>query len=52
MAARRYQPGHGGNGMGTSLLISGGHTGSAYSNATEEFTAESTTLNLKTITDS
>jgi len=52
MAARRYQPGHGGGGMGTSLLISGGHTGSAYSNATEEFTPESTTLNLKTITDS
>ena len=28
--------------MNTSLLISGGHTGSAYSNATEEFTLEST----------
>ena len=42
MATRRYQPGHGGGGMNTSLLISGGHTGSAYSNATEEFTPEST----------
>ena len=52
MAARRYQPGHGGGGIGTSLLVSGGHTGSAYSNATEEFTAETTSLNLKTITDS
>ena len=52
MAARRYQPGHGGGGIGTSLLVSGGHTGSAYSNATEEFTPESTSINLKTITDS
>ena len=52
MAARRYQPGHGGGGIGTSLLVSGGHTGSAYSNATEAFTAETTSLNLKTITDS
>ena len=50
MATRRYQPGHGGGGMNTSLLISGGHTGSAYSNATEEFTPESTaTQAIKTV---
>jgi len=52
MATRRYQSGHGGSGMNTSLLISGGNTGSGYSNATEEFTAETTALNVKTLTTS
>ena len=52
IATRRYQPGHGGNGKGATGIITGGHTGTAFTNATEEFTLESTALNLKTVTDS
>ena len=50
----RYGTSRGGNSAGTSssAILVGGYTGSANSNATEEFTNQTTALNLKTITDS
>ena len=49
--ARGYLAGLGGAGSSTSALVFGGSTPSVTA-ATEEFTAESTALNLKTLTDS
>ena len=49
-----YSTSRGGNSAGTSssAILVGGFTGSGNSNATEEFTNQTTALNLKTITDS
>ena len=52
LATAREGQGKGPHGTTSAGLVSGGETSTATVNATEEFTAESTTLNLKTITDS
>ena len=52
LATAREGQGKGPHGTTSAGLVSGGETSTATVNATEEFTGETTSLNLKTITDS
>ena len=52
MSTGRYNLASSLQGTTSSSMVFGGNPGSSYSNATEEFTGETTSVNVKTLTQS